>query len=193
MKNKIFVLMALVVIMLVPTVFGTPSITLNTSLSSNISSTDNPFFFRIDSIGNVTNTTTNSWTVRVFLDDVLNQTIFTSTNLNTTEFTLNLTYGGEQTSKNVNVTVNNSQTSDSFVRINIFLDSVPPLPTIVSSTVAVLVSLFVLVFTALAIIVILALGFTGKIPVLQTIVLSIFVVIGALIINEIVQTVITTT
>ncbi len=103
-----------------------PSITLDTNLTANINSTENPYFFSIDSIGDVVNTTTSSWTINLYLNDSLNVSIYTTTNLNTSIYTLNLTYGDEEAGYDINVTLNNSDLIDSFVRANVFIDSVVP-------------------------------------------------------------------
>lgn len=101
----------------------TPSITLNTNLTANTDSSNNPFTFSVDAIGAVVNTTTSSWSVNLYLNNTLNQTHYSTVNLNTTALILNLTYQGI---RNVNVTVNNSNVSDSFVVNNIYLDSINP-------------------------------------------------------------------
>ena len=106
-----------------------PAITINTNLIDYTNSTDNPFFFTVNvTAANVTNITT--WTVKVYLNDTLNQTIFTSLNLNASSLTLNLTYGTDQLGYNINITINNTNSgvpvSDNIQRLDIFLDSVIP-------------------------------------------------------------------
>lgn len=99
-----------------------PSLTLSTDLVSGINSSLNPYQFNFT--GTLVNNT-NSFNCTLYLNNTLNQTL-SNVPLNGTWQGFNLTYGSQQTNKDINVTCRNALTIDSFVRTNVFLDSVYP-------------------------------------------------------------------
>lgn len=108
----------------------TPTINLSTNLTNNLNSTANPFFFQVSATGTLVNTT-DVWNLSIYYNGTLNRSFLNVANLNTTPFIINLTYGNEQVSNDINVTVYHSSdaAASSILRTNIFLDSVNPVVT----------------------------------------------------------------
>ena len=104
----------------------TKSINLTTNLTNNINSSLNPYYFSINSIGSVVNTT-DLWNITVWYNNTLNQTHL-NIPLNVSIFILNLTYGNLQTAYDITINVSHGidNVNNSITRTNIFLDSVIP-------------------------------------------------------------------
>lgn len=99
-----------------------PSLTLSTSLASNINSTANPYRFNITGVAV---NTTDLFNCTMRLNGTVNQTLL-NVPLNYTYQNFTLTYGSEEVGKDVNITCQNHQVTGNVVRTNVFLDSVYP-------------------------------------------------------------------
>ena len=102
-----------------------PTITCSQNLSSYTNSSENPLYFGLDCVGNV-DATIDNWELKMYLNDTLNLT--QNVSLNTSIFTLNLTYGDEQVGYDVNITLTHSNDNANYTTklTDIFLDSIPP-------------------------------------------------------------------
>jgi hypothetical protein len=101
--------------------------TLSTDLTHNVTTSTNPYSFNISAIGTVQNTTTNSWTIKIYLNNTLNKTVYSTVNLNESEFPLNISYS--ELGYDVNITVNNSEVSKYVWREDLYIDDVNPVIT----------------------------------------------------------------
>lgn len=110
------------------------SISCATNLTTNGNYTQNPLFFGLNCVGNVIASVDN-WEVKLYLNNTLNLT--QNVSLNTSIFTLNLTYGDEQVGYNINLTVDhsNDNSNSTLQATNVFIDSVDPTLTVNSNVV----------------------------------------------------------
>lgn len=102
------------------------SVTCSVNVSSSSKHTENPFYFGLNCIGGVVETT-DLWDVKLYLNDTLNATT-SGIALNTSVFTLNLTYGDEEVGYDLNVTITHGSdnANDSIQVTDVFIDSIQP-------------------------------------------------------------------
>lgn len=110
------------------TVSTDPTLSLSTDLVSYVNDTSNPYIFNFS--GTVAYTS-DIFNCSMYLNSTLNDTILDINITNTQSF--NLTYGGQQTGYDVNVTCSNINVTNSFIKYDVFLDSVLPELEIISS------------------------------------------------------------